>query len=167
VLLYNRRPSIKKLRKDNMLRYLGSLPQALVSLLLLTILLAPAGWAGPVQGLSADQVTALEERVQQRWQALAARDYAAAYEFSTPVYRSVFPKDLYVLQFSYAVERELTGVEVLNYDASAAVASVAVRVMSKPIKLTSTASQAIGAVPVTVHEKWMFIDGEWWFSADA
>jgi len=150
-----------------MLRYFGNLPQAAVGLLLLASLLAPASWADPVEGLSAAQVAALEKRVEERWQALVARDYAAAYGFSTPVYRSVFPKDLYVLQFSYAVERELTGVEVLNYDAAAAVASVAVRVMSKPVKLTSTASQAIGAVPVTIHEKWMFIDGEWWFSADA
>ena len=150
-----------------MLRKFGSLPQALLGVLLLVALQAPASWAGPVPGLSVDQVAALEERVRQRWQALVARDYAAVYEFSTPVYRSVFPKDLYVLQFSYAVERQLTGVEVLNYDAAAAVASVAVRVMSKPIKLTSTASQAIGAVPVTVHERWMLIDGEWWYSADA
>ena len=149
-----------------MLRKFGSLPQALLGVLLLVALQAPASWAGPVPGLSVDQVAALEERVRQRWQALVARDYAAVYEFSTPVYRSVFPKDLYVLQFSYAVERELTGVEVLNYDAAAAVASVAVRVMSKPAKLTSTASQAIGAVPVTIHERWMLIDGEWWYSAD-
>ncbi|MCP5147997.1 MAG: hypothetical protein H6991_11820 [Pseudomonadales bacterium] len=119
-----------------------------------------------MEGLSAAQVAALEKRVEQRWEALVARDYAAAYAFSTPVYRSVFPKDLYVLQFSYAVERQLTGVEVLNYDAAAAVASVAVRVMSKPVKLTSTASQAVGAVPVTIHERWMLIDGEWWYSAD-
>lgn len=150
-----------------MLRYSGSLPRAVLGLLLLASLLAPASWADTVQGLSAKQVTALEKRVEQRWRALSARDYAAVYAFSTPVYRSVFPKDLYVLQFSYAVERELTGVEVLNYDAAAAVASVAVRVMSKPVKLTSTASQAIGAVPITVHERWIFIDGEWWFSTDA
>ncbi|MCB1848963.1 MAG: hypothetical protein KDI04_16755 [Halieaceae bacterium] len=149
-----------------MLRYSGSLPRAVFGLLLLVALQAPASWADSVEGLSAAQVAALEKRVEQRWQALVARDYAAAYAFSTPVYRSVFPKDLYVLQFSYAVERQLTGVEVLNYDAAAAVASVAVRVMSKPVKLTSTASQAVGAVPVTIHERWMLIDGEWWYSAD-
>ena len=149
-----------------MLRYSGSLPRAVFGLLLLVALQAPASWADSVEGLSAAQVAALEKRVEQRWQALVARDYAAADAFSTPVYRSVFPKDLYVLQFSYAVERQLTGVEVLNYDAAAAVASVAVRVMSKPVKLTSTASQAVGAVPVTIHERWMLIDGEWWYSAD-
>ena len=149
-----------------MLRNFGSFSQVLLGVLLLVSLQAPASWAAPVQGLSAVQVAALEKRVEQRWEALVARDYAAAYAFSTPVYRSVFPKDLYVLQFSYAVERQLTGVEVLNYDAAAAVASVAVRVMSKPVKLTSTASQAVGAVPVTIHERWMLIDGEWWYSAD-
>ncbi len=157
-----------------MLPYFGSFSRALVGPLLqgvllaaiLAALVAPASSAEPVQGLSAAQVAALEKRVAQRWRALVARDYAAAYAFCTPVYRSVFPKELYVLQFSYAVERELTGVEVLNYDAAAAVASVAVRVMSKPVKLTSTASQALGAVPITVHEQWMLIAGEWWYSAD-
>ena len=149
-----------------MLRCYRSHFTALFALLLLALLASPASRAAAVAGLSAEQVAALEKRVTQRWQALAARDYATVYEFSTPVYRSVFPKNLYVLQFSYVVERELTGVEVLNYDAAAAVASVAVRVMSKPAKLTSTASQAIGAVPVTIHERWMLIDGEWWYSAD-
>jgi hypothetical protein len=61
----------------------------------------------------------------------------------------------------------LTAIEVTNYDAPAAVASVAARVMSKPLKQTSTASMALGAIPVTVNEKWVFVDGQWWFSADA
>lgn len=149
-----------------MLHYHSRLINALLLALLASCFIASPGRAAVPEGLTADQVAALEQRVRARWSALSARDYGKAWEFSTPVYRSIFPKNLYVLQFSYTVERELTGVEVVNYDAPAAVASVAVRVMSKPVKLTSTASQAIGAVPVTVHEKWMFIDGEWWFSAD-
>ena len=72
---------------------------------------------------------------------------------------------MYTLQFSYAVERQLTDVEVLNYDAPAAVASVTVRVMSKPVKLTSEASTSLGALPVTINEKWVFVDGNWWHSA--
>ena len=134
---------------------------------LLSLMLASASHASPPEGLSADQLAALDQRVRQRWQAMAARDYARVWEYSTPVYRSIFSKDLYALQFSYAVQRELTGVEVVNYDAAAAVASVAARVMSKPTKQTSTASQVLGAIPVTVHEKWIFIAGEWWFSANA
>ncbi len=133
--------------------------------LLLSGWLSSVAWAAAPEGLSADQAARLEQRVQARWQALSRSDYSKAWEYSTPVYRSVFPKDLYALQFSYAVERELTAVEVTHYDAAAAVASVTARVMSKPLKQTSTASQAIGAVPVSIHEKWMFIDGEWWYSA--
>ena len=58
-----------------MLRYSGSLPRAVFGLLLLVALQAPASWADSVEGLSAAQVAALEKRVEQRWQALVARDY--------------------------------------------------------------------------------------------
>jgi hypothetical protein len=58
----------------------------------------------------------------------------------------------------------LTGVDVLHYDADAAVASVAVRVMSESTKQTTLASN-MGALPDTVSEKWFFIDGEWWSNA--
>ena len=149
-----------------MLHNYPRLLNALLIALVASCFVASPGRAAVPEGLTADQVAALEQRVRERWSALSARDYGKVWEFSTPVYRSIFPKNLYVLQFSYTVERELTGVEVVNYDASAAVASVTARVMSKPLKQTSTASQTIGALPVTVHEKWMFIDGEWWFSAD-
>jgi hypothetical protein len=110
---------------------------------------------------------ALKIRVEQRWQALSAQDYARVYEFTTPNYRRVFPKALFVRNFSYALNRELTSVEVTNYDARAAVASVAVRVMSSPTKQTSTASIAVGAVPMIINEHWLFIDGQWWHSANS
>ena len=133
--------------------------------LLLGLALAPSAWAAPPEGMTAEQVAALEQRVKERWQALSAADYGRAWEFSTPNYRSVFPKELYVLQFSYAVDRRLTGVEVLDYDAAAAVASVTARVMSKPLKQTSEASVAAGALPLTSREKWMLIEGQWWYSS--
>jgi hypothetical protein len=73
---------------------------------------------------------------------------------------------LYAQKFSYAVEWELTGVEIVNYDGDAAVASVVVRVMSKPTKQTSAASVAIGAIPVDLRERWIFAEDQWWFSAN-
>ncbi len=141
--------------------------QGAVLALVLCAMLPASTWAAAPDGLTPGQVTALEQRAQARWRALSASDYGKAWEYSTPVYRGIFPKELYVLQFSYAVERELTGVEVVDYDAAAAVASVTARVMSKPLKQTSTASRAVGAVPVTIHEKWILIDGEWWYSASS
>jgi hypothetical protein len=34
--------------------------------------------------------------------------------------------------------------------------------MSKPTKQTSTASIALGALPITIREKWLIADGQWW-----
>jgi hypothetical protein len=129
------------------------------------LLLASTAMAD-ASGLSAGQIAALEERVRARWQTKIERDFGKTWEFSTPNFREVFPKALYVQKFSYMVEWELTSVEVVNYDADAAVASVAARVMTKPTKQTSTASRAIGAVPITIREQWILIDGEWWHSTN-
>ena len=108
----------------------------------------------------------LEQRVRDRFQALVARDFEKVWEYSTPSYRAIFSKQLYVKKFSYALDLELTGVEVVNYDSDAAVASVVVRVMSKPTKQTSTASMLIGATPSSLGEKWVFSQGQWWFSVN-
>jgi len=112
------------------------------------------------------QLQALQKRVEERWQARIAHDWGKAWEYSSPAYREVFPKRLYVKKFSYTADWELTGIEVTNYDPSAAVASVVVRVMSRPTKQTSAAAKALGAMPRNLHERWILIDGEWWFSAN-
>ncbi len=117
------------------------------------------------QKLSQEVKDALVQRATERWRALEAKDFSKAYEFETPNYRGIFSKSLYVNKFSYAVDWELTDVEVVHYDARAAVASVAVRVMSKPTKQTSEASIALGALPMNLTEKWFFVEGEWWHSA--
>ena len=143
----------------------GGCSAVLASLVIAVIYLLPAAFADTSE-LSAERAQALEQRVRDRWQTLIARDFGGTWEFSTPTFREVFPKSLYVEKFSYMVDWELTEVEVLNYDAGAAVASVAARVMTAPTKQTSTASQVIGAVPITIREKWIFIDGEWWHSTN-
>jgi hypothetical protein len=116
--------------------------------------------------LTEDGKARLLARAEARWQALAARDFEQAYEYTSPAYRSVFTRDMYTTKFSYMVEWELTSVEFVHYDARAAVASVAARVMSKPVKQTSAASVAIGTVPTRFVEQWMLVDGEWWYSAN-
>ena len=139
--------------------------RALSSVLVISALVGAMGCAAPAK-LSEKQQQALEQRVSERWQTLIAKDFDSAWEFTTPNYRRVFPKSLYVNKFSYAVDWELTGIEVVNYDAPAAVASVVVRVMSKPTKQTSSASIKLGALPTTIGEKWILIDRQWWYSAN-
>jgi hypothetical protein len=114
--------------------------------------------------LSKAQQEALRQRVEGRWHAMERGDFAAVYEYATPNYRRIFSKSMYLNKFGHDIRWVLTGVDILNYDAEAAVASVAVRVMSESTKQTTLAS-GVGLVPNTVDEKWFFIDGEWWNNA--
>ena len=107
---------------------------------------------------------ALVERVTERWRAMAKKDFAFTYEYTTPNYRRVFSKALYLHKFSYALDLELTDIEVVHYDARAAVASVAVRVMSKPAKQTRSAA-IFGATPVILRESWIFAENQWWHNS--
>jgi hypothetical protein len=137
--------------------------------LLVAVLIGVMGLsAGCASGPKWDdaQRAILEQRVRGRFDALVARDYGKAWEYTTPSYRAIFSKQLYAKKFSYALQLELTGVEVVNYDSDAAVASVVVRVMSKPTLQTSTASRLIGATPRSLGEKWVFSQDQWWFSAN-
>jgi hypothetical protein len=140
--------------------------RGLLAIALLSLALLSGCSRGPTEEtLSLEEEAALIERVSQRWHAMEAKDFEAVYEYMTPNYRSIFPKHMFLNNLGYDVNWELTEVEVVNYDARVAVASVVVRVMSEPTKLTSEASIAIGALPAVVREKWILIDGEWWNSA--
>ena len=148
-----------------MLRVYIACPGYLLAALMIVIMGLSAGCASGPKWDDA-QRSILEQRARERFQALAARDFDTAWEYMTPSYRAIFPKQLYAKKFSYAVELQLTGVEVVNYDSDAAVASVVVRVMSKPTKQTSTASMLIGATPSSLGEKWIFSQDQWWFSVN-
>lgn len=116
--------------------------------------------------LSDAQKADLTQRVEARWAALEAYDWSAAYTYLSPAYRQIFTESMYSKRFYGMVRWQLTSVEILHYDSRAAVASVAVRVMTEPVKPTSAASEALGAVPTKSVEQWILSDGEWWYSAD-
>jgi hypothetical protein len=156
---------LKKANKYNMIRYIAAQAFGRVCIAALLILPAIEGYAKPEDVLSDASLQHLEQRVGERWQAMVARDFEKVWEYSTPNYRSRFPKSLYPYNFSYALRWELTSIEVVNYASQESVASVAVRVVSVPTKRTSVASRAIGAVPVTIHEQWLYINSEWWYSS--
>ena len=137
-----------------------------VSALALCCAMILTGCTGPRTMTDAMQEELLS-RVEARWRALEANDFDTAYGFTSPAYRSVFSKSMYRHRFSTQIIRQLTDIEFLTYDTSAAVASVAVRVMSEPVKHTSRASAALGAIPSQLVEKWLFVDGQWWFGTDA
>ena len=105
----------------------------------------------------------LIERIGLRWQFYVARDYTGVWEFSTPEYRKIFPRETYYKNFHGLLELELTGVQLLAYDARAAVASVAVRVMISPRPGAPAASLALGKSPTTIDETWKLVDGNWYY----
>ena len=145
---------------------IGNFPKMVQCLLLVVGLAAFPSWSEPLEGLSAEREAALVQKVRERWQAKIEKDFERVWEYSTPTFRGIFPKSLYVYNFSYAVGWELTSIEVVNYDAVAAVASVSVGVMSLSNKHASSASRALGPVPSTLREKWIFTAGEWWHSTN-
>tara|TARA_B100000902_G_scaffold178660_1_gene171936 strand:+ start:413 stop:856 length:444 start_codon:yes stop_codon:yes gene_type:complete len=105
----------------------------------------------------------LVERIERRWEFYAAKDYAGAWDLSTPEYRKIFPRESYYKNFHGLLELELTGVRLLAYDARAAVASVAVRVMISPRPGAPAASLALGKSPTTIDETWKLVDGNWYY----
>ena len=139
--------------------------RALQRFLVVSIVIALAGCAGSPR-IAEDSQARLLERAEARWLALVERDWGTAYEYTSPAYREIFSKNMYERKFSYMVEWELTSVDFVHYDARAAVASVAIGVMSRPVKQTSAASVAIGAVPTRLIEQWILVDDEWWYSAN-
>ena len=149
-----------------MLRGFKVSSEALVAVALMLILVLAGCTQDASNDVSESDLQRLEERVRDRWETKMAHDWSGLYEYSTPTFRRTFPKAMYIRKFSYMINWELTGIEVRNYDADAAVASVAVRVMSEPAKHTSAASKAAGALPHTFDERWIFDEGEWWHSAN-
>ena len=129
------------------------------SFLSLLILL---GCAGP-SVLTQELQDNLVERIERRWEFYAVRDYSGAWDFSTPEYKRIFPRESYYKNFHGLLDLELTGVRLLAYDASAAVASVAVRVMISPRPGAPAASLALGKTPTTIDERWKLVGGNWYY----
>ena len=118
-----------------------------------------AGCTAPRE-LGDPEENALKQRVIARWACLARNDFECVYTFTTPAYQQVFSQEMYANQPVSMLSRRLTGVQVLAYDGDAAVASVAVRVMSEPVKYTSSASRALGGTTSTISETWVWRSGK-------
>ena len=126
------------------------------------ILLVMAACSAPRE-LSELEESVLIQRVSERWRCLERNDYACAYEYLSPAYRKVFTPQMYRNRYFVGLDRVLTGVKVVAYDRDAAVASVRVGVMSRPLKNTSSASRAVAVTPANLTEAWLWNGGKWWY----
>ena len=113
--------------------------------------------------LSKSEESVLIQRVSDRWRCLERNDYGCAYAYLSPAFRTVFSPEMYRNRYVSEADRVLTGVKLVAYDRDAAVASVRVGVMSRPLKDTSSASRAIAVTPLTLNEAWLWEGGKWWY----
>ena len=68
------------------------------------------GACASIDTLSPEREADLVRRASERAELMFSGDYEWAWEYSSPNYRSVFPKHLFAKQFSSNLERRLTGV---------------------------------------------------------
>jgi hypothetical protein len=104
------------------------------------------------------QKAVIAKRAEARWAALVAGDFAKAYGFESPEYRSVFSIQQFSGRFGGAVTWKLARTKSVEYDPGN-VARVVVEVeYDAPI-------MAHGNVRGVrqMMEKWLFTDGDWWY----
>ena len=101
----------------------------------------------------------IAQRAEARWKALISGDLAAAYQFASPEYRSVFSLQQFRAKFGTAVVWNLARVKSVKYD-DTNVAQVLVQVeYQAPVGLQSVK----GVREMT--ENWLYsTDSEWYIS---
>jgi len=107
---------------------------------------------------SGDRV--IPERAQARWDALLAKNYAGAYAYATPGYRSSNS----LTDFEIAVRSrrvQYTAAEYQEHRCEDAACTVKISVDYRVVR-------PVAGVPEwksssVIEERWVYSDGEWWF----
>jgi len=103
---------------------------------------------------------AVEKRVAAKWDALIRRDFAAAYEFTSPAYRKVSSLDAFKHSFGNGrvVWRRVEVVSVEFEDDKAATVGIKIHILYY-------APQSQQPVDMATHdqESWVYEDGQWWY----
>jgi hypothetical protein len=99
----------------------------------------------------------VQERAMQRWNALKANDFKAAYEFLTPSYRAVTPLENYRGRHGAAAQWVSSEVAAVSCETEKCV--VTMKIGAKPgIGLRFGAT-----ISTHVDETWLLEGGQWWF----
>ena len=121
-------------------------------------LLALAGCATTQSQAARDAL--IQQRAQARWDALLAGDYATAYSFATPGYRSATTET----DFEINMRSRRVGyvsAEYKGHSCQEALCSVEIRVGYKVVR--PVAGLPEWQSTSVVEERWINSDGQWWF----
>lgn len=149
---------------DPMVRFLRCLVIALAMLPVIA-----AGASSPQAGDAGDagaanessvQSAVIKKRVVARWDALIRKDFAAAYEFASPAYRSTFSLDAFKRNFALGrVAWRRVDVASVDFKGDDA-AEVGVRIyflyhqpqVGGPVEMSTT-----------IRESWVRVGEQWWY----
>jgi predicted small secreted protein len=105
----------------------------------------------------------IKSRAQARWDALLASDYDTAYGFYSPGYRTSHSRTDFEIELRSRRVRWV-GAEVLEASCEADVCSVETRVDYKIARPVPGVPEWKSSDQLT--ERWVRIDGQWWFLPD-
>jgi hypothetical protein len=106
------------------------------------------------------KIESLEERAQSRWDALLSSDFATAYAYSTPGYRS----SLSVVDFEIGFRtRKVFYTSAKYLDHSCESDTCTVRMTIGYSVVGALRGVAEWKSKTAVEEKWVRVDGQWWF----
>lgn len=127
-------------------------------LLPLLMLVVEMVWAADQSAVSVDREQVVKQRAAGRWEALIKRDYAAAYAFELPVYRSAYSLEQYQSEFGDDIAWEKVEIGQLLFEGDD-VATVYLRMWYRP---ASHVVEQMPLVSASMTEKWIQLDGQWW-----
>ena len=140
------------MKKPTPLRKWGVAAASLLALVLLNL-----------TACSTPEPLSVEERAQQRWDHVVAREFEQAYEFFSPGYRETTPLHEYMIDALSRPVRWLNA-EVIGASCLEDVCRLSVEVTYQP---------AVGPGPLrqlrptrTIEERWIRIDGVWWYTVN-
>ena len=103
---------------------------------------------------------AIQQRAQDRWDALLAKDYATAYSYLSPGYRSSVSVTDYEINVR-ARRVQYVSAEYRSHRCEEAACTVEIMVGYKVDRPLTGLPEWKGSS--MVEERWVFTDGKWWF----
>ena len=102
----------------------------------------------------------IQERAQARWDALLAGDYATAYSYASPGYRSA--TSAVDFEIAFRLRRvQYTSADYKEHSCEEAVCKVRMEIGHKVIRPVAGLPEWKSAG--VIEERWIKTDGEWWF----
>jgi len=103
----------------------------------------------------------LEDRIMDRWQHMIDRDFGKAWEYYTPGFRQLNPRETFAAEMAGRPVR-WHAAELLEVECAEERCNALLRITVQPTAGPSTLRHL--HVPSEVTETWLLLDGVWWFS---